>query len=139
MAQPEALVQQGRGIFGDSWLLLVIVEREVTDTAHVHHVREVECFVQAIVFDTYTPSTAMTQPTRTPRRCWGTHGGQPTLPYTAGCASLRGHCVDLYRCTSASRLGLLLSPGLPLSGSEQEAPAEQIEACPAKHLALQHL
>src|SRR5207245_9222008 len=29
-------------------------------------------------------------------------------------------------------------PGLPLAGSPQEAAAQEIEACPAKHLAFQH-
>jgi hypothetical protein len=36
-------------------------------------------------------------------------------------------------------VGLPLSLGLPPSGSEQEAPAEEIEARSATHLALQHL
>src|SRR5262252_989028 len=43
-------------------------------------------------------------------------------------------CVHLGRYTWASyRLGL------PLAGSSQEAVTQEIEACPAKHLAFQHL
>ena len=44
----------------------------------------------------------------------------------------RGCCVDRCRRTLAWRLGLALA------GGPQEAAAEEIEARPAKHLALQH-
>src|SRR4249919_3629237 len=43
-----------------------------------------------------------------------------------------GCCGDWCRRTAAWRLGL------PLSGSPQEAAAEEIEVCPPKHLTFQH-
>jgi hypothetical protein len=61
-----------------SWPLLVIVENEVTDTAHVQHVQEAECLVQAIVSDAYPTSAATVPLSRMPQRCWGTDGSRPT-------------------------------------------------------------
>ena len=54
----------------------------------------------------------------------------------------------LWRCICLRRLGFCVPlgrspwayycPGLPLAGRPQEAVAQEIEACPATHLAFHH-
>src|SRR5689334_3434157 len=64
---------------------------------------------------------------RPTRRCCASLPPQPVTGW------LRRHCERLCRLTRAGRLGRLGSWG------HHEAAAEEIEACAAKHLALEHL
>ena len=51
----------------------------------------------------------------------------------------RGTCLcSLSACVHLGRHTWVYRPGRPLAGSPQEAAAEQIEVCPAKHLAFHH-
>src|SRR6516225_1722489 len=76
----------------------------------------------------------------------GRHGvlSHAAPPRRAPAASMTPHC---WRCPWLRRLGFwvhwgrrpwISRPGLPLAVRPQEATAEEIEACPAKHLAFHH-
>src|ERR671933_1204965 len=122
----------------DSCPILVIVERETPDATHTRHVGK----------DTYCPHARAAHawpggPASAAMAYYPTlHGWCPpqdARPH-APCPRWRhvwlcglGFCGDRCRRTATWRLGL------PLSGSPQEATAEQIEVGPPKHLTFQYL
>src|SRR5262249_2557553 len=71
------------------------------------------------------------RPSRLPRRRYGAPGGMMP-PHLWRCAGLRGRSGRLSRWLLAETWGLVPT------GRPQEAAAEEIEACTAKHLAFQH-
>src|SRR4030095_3624274 len=74
--------------------------------------------------------------------CPGRHARPPLIISHActPCASVWTMRLCVLRgCTGWGGLTLPWSLGLSCTGSPQEAAAEEIEMCPTKHLAFQHL